>query len=108
MQDPLQRPFLLFQKVVFQAPLFTLEAKRLDQGLDEQIVKATATYYPLYRRLKHGLVLGQVSKGIPPGYLGPPIEFIYKTLANKVCFLCLKAGGFSNAELTALENTYDL
>jgi hypothetical protein len=80
----------------------------LDPGVVEQILKVTATFYPLFRRLKHGLVVGQLSADLPPGYEGPGLEFIYKPLANKICFLCLKVGGFSQAELAALENAHDL
>lgn len=108
MQQPDRVPKRLFRKEVYQTPLFTLEAAKLGPGAADLIIEVTATHYTLFRRLKHGLVVGQLSTELPDGYAGPGLEFIYKTLANKVCFLCLKVGGVCHEELTALEDAHDL
>jgi hypothetical protein len=98
----------LFRKEVYQTPIFTRAVEALGMETADLIVEVTATHYPLFRRRKHGLVVGQLSKDLPPGYEGPGLEFIYKVLANKVCFLCLQAGGFNEKELAALEDAHDL
>jgi hypothetical protein len=98
----------LFNKEVYQTPPFIQAAAPLEPGTVELIIQVTATHYPLFRRLKHGLVVGQLSEELPQGYEGPGLEFLYKTLSNKVCFIWLKVGGFSQAELAAFEADHDL
>jgi hypothetical protein len=58
--------------------------------------------------LRHGLVLGQLSEDLPSGYDGPGLEFLYKVLSTKVCFICLRVGGFDRTELAEIEAAYDL
>jgi hypothetical protein len=98
----------LFGKVVRQSALFTRAVEGMDVELLELIVGSTATYYPRYRKLKHGLVLGQLSQDLPPGYEGPALQFLYKVLADKVYFIHLKVGGFDEKKLADFEAAYDL
>ena len=106
MSTPL--PVKLFDKEVLFAPSFNLKCLALGKDLAELIVTVTATRYPFFVKRKHGLVIGQISDDFPPGHEGPHFQFIYKVLTNKVFFVELKVGGFSEAELKAFEATYDL
>jgi hypothetical protein len=100
MDRPENKGRRLFNREVFQTSAFTERAAPLDKGTVALIVEVTATHYPLFRRLRHGLVLGQLSEGLPPGYGGPGLEFLY--------FICLRVGGFDQAELADIEAAYGL
>lgn len=98
----------LFGKVVHQSPLFTRRIQGLNLPVVETIVETTAIYYPRFERLAHGIVVGQLSEDVPPGYEGPPLQFAYKVLSDKVAFLDLALGGFDAAHRAGLEKAYDL
>jgi hypothetical protein len=104
---PRERALKLFGKAVYQSAPFTQRCQELGPGTAEQIVAVTAAHYPLFRPLRHGLVLGQLSEDLPRGYPGPGLEFIYKILAHKVYFAALRVGGFTQAELAAIEAGFD-
>jgi hypothetical protein len=102
------RAMRLFGKEVIQSQRFTRLCQELGPGTAEEILAVTATYYPLFTQLKHGLVLGQLSHDMPPGYEGPGLQFIYKVLSGKIFFADLKVGGFNQPEVAAIESVYDL
>lgn len=105
MQQPIHGP-RVFKKEVFQTRPYTERVNGLGPKVADAIVQATALYYPRFRRLEHGLVVGRVVVDAPPGYNGPAVEFLYRVLAHKVCFIWLKVDGFSQAELDAFEASY--
>lgn len=108
MPDRHHRTLRLFGKEAYQSPLFARKCKSLGEGVDEEIVAVTTAHYTLFRKLKHGLVLGQLSQDLPHGYRGPNLQFIYKVLAGKIFFADLQVGGFSEIEIKAIEACYDL
>lgn len=103
-QDALKRK--LFGKDAYLSRNFLAQAAGLPKGCVEQMLLAATLHYPKFRRLKHGLVLGQLSAGLPKGYQGPALQFIYKVLADKVCFVGLAVDGYSEEKLADFEAAF--